>query len=329
MDENYYIDIARQALTVYGMDDLPCVFLQHSENVTFRVDRPDGTACLLRLHIPFNPALGKHGADAKVVNSEMLWLRALNRDTHLPVPYPLENKQGEFVTQIAAEDGGPINCTLLQWLEGGAYERKMENEDTAAQIGVLIGTLHLHSSHWRLPHGFTRPVRDVAYFHSAIAALRPAVDDGRISYKDYKSLEISIETLTTMMQAVRKTRQTEGLLHGDLHRGNLIIHNGQIKLIDFSLCSFGNFMFDLGVCLSDINPDLRSIFLINYDRLFHLQVEYERLIEGFFLGSFIGTFAFLITNPLTQETLVHKVPVIAREYAERFNRDERFWFKST
>ena len=50
----------------------------------------------------------------------------------------------------------------------------------------------------------------------ALQALTPAVDDKRIDYKDYKRLEESVKLLTKIMQSIPKTRQTDGILHGDL-----------------------------------------------------------------------------------------------------------------
>lgn len=321
-----YSEIVQPALAAYALENAACTFIQHRENLTYKVDAPDGNAFVLRLHWPAQAAFGTHGFDPRMVNSEMLWLQALQREVQLPVPRPLPNIQGEFVTQVALEEGRNINCTMLQWLDGETYSHAMENEDTAAQIGNIVGKLHLHASRWRLPSGFRRPARDIAYFENALSSLRPAVDDGRIRYQDFKAFANSIQILTTMLGTLAKTRQTEGLLHADLHRGNFIIHNGQIRLIDFSLCAFGNFMFDLSICLADMSPALHQIMLLNYNRFFPLPMEYRRLIEGFFVGSFVGTCAFFADDPGAQETLIHKIPLIAREYAARFNNDERFWF---
>ena len=86
-------------------------------------------------------------------------------------------------------------------------------------------------------------------------------------------------------------------------------------------------MLDLGICLADMSPQLHVIMLQNYARLFRLPLEYKRLIEGFYIGSFVGTLAFFIDSPQAQETLIRKTALVAREYAARFNRDERFWFE--
>jgi Ser/Thr protein kinase RdoA (MazF antagonist) len=102
--------------------------------------------------------------------------------------------------------------------------------------------------------------------------------------------------------------------------------NGEIRLIDFSFCAFGNFMFDLGVCFSDMKESLHRAFLEGYQSLRALPDGHQRLIEGFFVGSMVGTLSYWVANPQAQETLAAKAPQIASHYAARFNRGEYFWF---
>ena len=320
-----FTDIALHALEKYDLVIRDVTFLQHSENVTFKISTP-GDPYLLRLHVPLTRGMGTHGVDPQVIRSEMLWLESLRRNK-LPVPRSVRNNLGEMVTRVNDANKRPVNCTVLEWLEGDLYTREMETEDSVAQIGSLVGRIHLHASRWRLPRGFQRPRRDAVYFVNVLESLQPAVDDGRIHYQDFKTLQTSILGLAEVIQTMRKSRNTQGLIHGDLHRGNFLNRQGEIRLIDFSLCAFGHFTYDLGTCLSNVNPDLHSIFLINYDRLLPLPNNYDRLIEGFFIASYVVTFSFWMENPDAQEILVQRVPYIAQEFATRFNRDERFWFK--
>jgi Ser/Thr protein kinase RdoA (MazF antagonist) len=324
----FFAEVAHRALEEYDLADAPCTYLQHSENVTFRVEHPHGGARLFRIHVPLVPSMGGHGANAEVVKSELLWLEALQRDTDLPVQQPIRNRREHLVTRITMKDERPFNCSLLKWLDGEAYQREMESEETVDEIGAIVGKMHQFASQWRLPAGYTRPRRDTVYFKKALKSLAPAVEDKRISYQDYKRLETSVDILTKIMQPLLKTRQTDGILHGDLHKGNFLYHQGQMRLIDFSFCSIGNFMLDLGICFSDMNPALYPIFLKSYQRLMSLPPNYAALIEGFFLGSMVGSFSFWIDLPEAQEEFVRKVPLIAQEYAAKFNRDERFWFTS-
>jgi Ser/Thr protein kinase RdoA (MazF antagonist) len=324
----FFFEVARQALAIYGLADAPFEYLQHSENVTFKVSHPDGSARLLRIHVPRVPSMGGHGDNPEVVKSELLWLEALRRETDIPVQQPIRNRREHLVTRITIDGERQFNCSLLQWLEGQPYQREYESEFTVAQMGTIIAKMHRFNGQWRLPAGYTRPRRDGLYFKRALQALMPAVEDKRIDYQDYKRLEESVTLLTKTMQSLPKTRQTDGVLHGDLHKGNFLYQHGQIRLIDFSMCSIGNFMLDLGICFSDMNPALFPAFLESYQHYTPLPPNYPFLIEAFFLGSMVASFSFWIDLPEVQDEFVRKVPLIAQEYATKFNRGERFWFTS-
>ncbi|MBN1402357.1 MAG: phosphotransferase [Anaerolineae bacterium] len=320
-------DIARRALAQYGLAEAGLTFLQHSDNATFKVQGRGSDAYLLRTHVPVTAAMGAHGADADAVRSELLWLEALNRDTDLVLQEPLRNRAGELVTQIrAAGAAGAINCTLLRWVAGEPYHRALETEETARQIGALLATLHRHASLWEIPAGFTRPKRDAAYFQAMLRGIRPALVDGRISRADYAEFEQAIARLCEMLRPMQEDRQTHGIMHADAHKGNLLYHKGAIRLIDFSFCATGYYLFDLGICLSDMKADLHPAFLQGYRSVRDLQDGHPRLIEAFFIGGMVGTISFWAANPRAQALLATKVPQIAREYAAPFNRGEPFWF---
>ena len=314
-----HLEIATRALQAYNIQPLGLTFLQHSENITFRVEAGQGLF-LLRLHVPVTPSFGNHGENKAAVNSEMLWLQAL-RKAKFPVPPPVAARDGEFVTQVEG-----VNATLLKWQSGELLTLETETEDTAAQLGTFIGKLHQHSMQWKLPRGFTRPRRDALYFENAMLALRPAVEDRRIAEKDYTALRTSISWLTGEIRNLSQTRITSGLLHGDLHRGNFLLQRGKIKLIDFSMSAFGHFAYDLGTCLSNVRSIHHPVFLEHYTEYCPMPKGYERLVEAYFLGSSVVTFALWITDADSQEALVQRVPLIAQEFAARFNNDEHFWF---
>ncbi|UCB51550.1 MAG: phosphotransferase, partial [Candidatus Zixiibacteriota bacterium] len=208
---------------------------------------------------------------------------------------------------------------------GQPYHRDLESAQTARQIGHILARLHRHASRWEIPEGFIRPNRDVGYFAGALRSIQPALKDGRISPSDYSEFETSITLLTETLRALDQNRQTHGIIHADTHKGNMLYHNGQIRLIDFSFCAFGNFMFDLAICLSDMKEHLHRAFLASYQSLRTLPDDHQRLIEGLFVGSMVGTFSYWVPNPSAQNLLATKVPQIARDYAARFNRGEHFW----
>jgi len=322
-----YIDVARQAVAEYDIKGYSLTFIRHSDNVTFRVESPGLGAYLLRIHVPVTGAMGAHGADPTVVNSELLWLEALSRDTDLVLQKPVRNRAGVLVTSVPVADAAaPVNCTLLHWVEGRPYHRDLESEETARQIGEILATLHRHASQWEIPAGFKRPRRDIAYFEGVLRGVQPALQDGRISPADYSEFERSIALLIEMLRSLDENRQTYGIMHADAHKGNMLYHEGHIRLIDFSFCAFGDFMFDLGICLSDMREGRHRAFLEGYQSLRALPDGHRQLIEGFFVGAMVGTFSFWVANPRAQDMLVAQVPRIAREYASKFNRGVGFWF---
>ena len=169
-------DVAAQALIQYGLQGASLGFLQQSDSITFQVQAAGGARYLLRIHVPLAEAMGEHGSSPVMLRSELQWLDALRRSSGLVLQAPQRNRAGKFVTTIQTSNG-PLNVTMLGWLEGETYSRDLENEDTASQIGEIAGKIHQHASHWRLPAGFTRPKRDAAYFQAMLGQLAVAVDE--------------------------------------------------------------------------------------------------------------------------------------------------------
>jgi Ser/Thr protein kinase RdoA (MazF antagonist) len=261
-----------------------------------------------------------------MVNSEVTWMLALAKDTNLIIPNPKRNKLGELVTRIQGRDGSTINSTLLNWIAGEPYHKGLESHDTAYRIGLLLATMHNQASQWNYPAGFIRPRRDIAYFENLLHAISSAVTDGRIRQADYAELSKSVALLINLMSGLDESPQNYGIMHADTHKGNLLYHHGKIRIIDFSFCALGNYMFDLGICFGDMKTELHQVCLQGYEKYRPLPENHAQLIEGFFLGSIIGTFSFWAANPNTQEILVQKVPQITQDYAIKFNRKEHFWF---
>jgi len=318
--------IAKSVLADYALDEPRLSFIRQSDSVTYKVTTANSEPYLLRIHIPITSAMGAHGADYDMVKSEMMWLQALTRDTKLILQKPIRNRSGALVTISSWDRGSPVNCTLLSWVDGKPYNQALESEQTVYQIGMILATLHNQASQWSCPEGFKRPKRDIRYFTNVLEGLMPAVEDGRINRSDYAELSQSIDLLIDRMSSLDESQQFYGIMHADAHKGNMLYHEGKIRLIDFSFCAFGNYMFDLGICLSDMKEEFRLLCLEGYQSLRELPDNYQQWIEGFYIGSMVGTFSFLVPNPGAQEILARKVPQIAQDFARKFNQGVPFWF---
>lgn len=312
--------LACEALRRYPVDVRSIEFLRHGDAVTYKVTGRGRGVYLLRLHVPVTAAMGGHGADPVAVQSELDWLEALANDTPLVLPRPVRNREGQLVSRVHERaDAADVNATLLRWVDGEPYRRELETQETAGEIGSVLATLHNHASSWAPPSGFRRPRRDADYFRGVLAALEPAVDEGRIPRAHYDELATSVDALTESLGAA------PFVLHADAHKGNMLLDGGRIRLIDFSFCALADPLFDLGIALGDMNDALHGSCLDGYRAVRSLPDGFRRRIEGLFLGSMVGAFSFWAANPKAGDLLARHVPRIVERCAVPWNRGESFW----
>ncbi len=137
--------IAQDALSHYDLPNAQVVFIGQSQNTTFRVETLTGNKFLLRIHAGIGA--NKDGSqdvwqELPVVQSELLWLQALHRDTPVRVPQPVRNRSGKLVTKVSNPAFHKLlSCTLLRWVEG----EHLKAEPTPEQVrvlGKLMAQLH-------------------------------------------------------------------------------------------------------------------------------------------------------------------------------------------
>jgi Ser/Thr protein kinase RdoA (MazF antagonist) len=322
-------EIAQAVLAYYNLPNAQLTFLGQSQNTTFRVETPRGETFLLRLHSGVE-AISDGSQDVwrepSVIQSELLWLNAIAHDTELTVPQPVQNRWGEWVTSFSSEEFvASISCSLLRWVEG----KHLESEPTTQQVrqlGKLMAKLHQHSSHWLLPSGFSRPAHDVEQLKSATAQLGVLVQDEIISVEDYQVFQKAAVQVQEFMPSLQQTRDTWGLIHADLHQGNYVLHGEEVRPIDFSRCGFGFYLYDIGQSVGDIEASLRLHFFEGYTSIQALPVDYQSIVEAFFIGATVENFAFLSAKPQEHEWLSRAVPYVVRNHLHSYLHGETFLF---
>jgi Ser/Thr protein kinase RdoA (MazF antagonist) len=273
--------LGRAALTRYGVSEARLTLLRHEHNTTFRVDSA-AAAYLLRINRPgvYTPA---------VVESELTWLVALERDTDLGVPEPVAARDGSLLV-VARADGvpEPRSCVLLRWLDGRFVDRRLAPAHLR-RIGVLAARLQEHAASWTPPSGFRRPRVDTltgaAKAASAASSARAAMGREHPSLEDGERAIELVETLVSRADAATVARALDvvrgttselerdgdafGLLHGDLHYENVLFKDSAARAIDFDDCGWGFFLYDLAVALREVEDRPE------YDRL------QDALLEGY------------------------------------------------
>ncbi|MGE4553130.1 MAG: phosphotransferase enzyme family protein [Desulfovibrionaceae bacterium] len=260
--------LAGRALPLYGLEGRADIrLLNHSENTTFLVKTPDGGASVLRINRP-----GYHAEPT--LEAEITWLKALIADGTVGTAAPLAGTDGHYIQRIPL-DGyrEDLNCALFEFLKGSAPE---ENESTLVgefeKLGAVTARLHNQVKRWPESRKLDRPHWDFAH------TLGETPRWGRVSggLGMTRELDALFERVARVigrrLAAYGMGPERYGLIHADLRLANLLVDEGEVKVIDFDDCGYGWFMYDLAAALSFIEhepyvPDLVAAWLRGYGRV--------------------------------------------------------------
>lgn len=242
--------LARHALEHWGVHDGEPELLKYRENAVFRVHLADGRPAAMRIH-----RLGYH-TDA-ALRSELQWMGFL-QSAGIATPSPVPTPDGDlFVLVSSAVAAQPRQADCLSWLEGRAVGARgvplAYTPEQARQVFTAIGRTiaHMHniSVGWTPPAGFARHAWDFDGFFGANPTwgrfeTSPFLDGPR------RDLVLQArDKAAKALSAHECSPRNFGIIHADLVRENVLIHDGAVRIIDFDDCGFGWHMYDLAVAL--------------------------------------------------------------------------------
>ena len=292
--------VALAALDACGVRSDALVLVGHDENVTFRVHA--GTSrYLLRIH-------RRAYHDAAVVASELTWLRALRRDVGSIVPEPVAvGGDGVLHIQHDALDGEAL-CTVLQWMDGRQHVRH-PSPMHLFKLGGLMALLHEQAAAWTPPARFVRPTWDAAGLFGAQPNKVHGDDAHAAVPAEYRPLfadaAMRFEAAT---RALGRTRAAFGLIHGDLHSGNVVFRGGTARAIDFEDCGWGWYGYDI-VAVSQLFPPFaaaganRAAFVAGYREVRALGDDVLAVLDTLRAGRLVGLGIWLMNRARTDPRL--------------------------
>jgi Ser/Thr protein kinase RdoA (MazF antagonist) len=258
--------LAQQALRLYAVRIEGCRFLGHGENATFQVTADGGRRFLLRIH-----RNDYHSRSA--IEEELRWLQALSDDPMLIVPRPIPSKRGRLVERVESSLVGEArHCSALEWIEG-RFINKSLNPAHMKSLGEVIGRLHKVG---RKRLVVDRPCWNAEGLVGANPRLGSVEDLPRISSSDHRVISDGRRIAYRKLKRFEvRFPQRQGLIHADLHFGNLLLSQGRIAAIDFDDCGFGFHVYDLVV------PLRSAEYMLGRRRRRELPRFKEALIEGY------------------------------------------------
>jgi Ser/Thr protein kinase RdoA (MazF antagonist) len=277
--------LARAALDRQGIELRRLRWMGDHSNHLFRADTTDGDRLVVRVCLP-------DGRSDAELDAELAWLAALDRDTDLTVPV------ARFSTKVVTQDlPGGGRCIGFGWVEGRHCGQRPSRRLTAG-LGRVLATLHAHGRRFRLPAGCTRPTLDVGRltwtgtWEAALLARRridPATR--RLLARVADRVQVTLAELGTGPQAF-------GLVHGDLHLGNVLDDDGQARPLDFDDACFGHYAMDLAITVDSLPKPLWPVLLDGYQEVQPLPDGYQEHQATLLAGRRLFLATFLLAAPL-------------------------------
>jgi len=284
--------------------------LNVSENVTYLVEDASDKA-VLRVH-----RTGYHSRRA--IESELLWLEALARDTDILLPSARPGRDGSLLQSAQVVEGEePHYMVLFDFIDGAAPDEDSDLAPGFVTLGALAARLHQHVEAWMPPSGFERFAWDV----DAVFGQDPIWGHWQEApgvTADIHGLLVRVEArLRDRLNAFGKAPDRFNLIHADMRLANLLIGRSGTRLIDFDDCGFGWFLYDFAAAISFMEDDprvpaLKAAWLEGYRTRRALSLEDEAEIDTFVMLRRMALLAWIGSHIEAPEP-----QALAGDFAER------------
>ena len=227
--ERVFAPAARRALAAFPLVPNELELVSLAENATFRVSTDTGDV-VLRLHRPGYHSLAE-------LESERMWIRAL-LGAGVAVPQPLRTRDGdEFVEVVIDGLAQRRYVGVSSWTEGEILASVLRHRNTVGdlehfygQLGGIAAAMHAQSARWRLPARFTRHALDADGLVGAAPFWGRFWEHPMLSRAERALFESTRDALYAALVRYGRDPATYGVIHADLHTGNVLLDGWQVRV---------------------------------------------------------------------------------------------------
>ena len=212
-------------------------------NPLYSVRTREGNRLILRMGYPGWRTL-------QDLQSEALWLSALNRDTDIGAPVPIRAVDGRYVVPATGQ-GVPYtwNATLMSWLDGRLLEYYL-TPSNLRKFGTLFARLHVHGGEWKPPSGFSDRLFD-SYLSRGEPELLFSRKVLNAMARDRRNTLLWARERVAEEYASLDRRDLRAI-HCDLWHENVKVRHGKLYPFDFEDTVRGFRLHDLAMGLLDL-----------------------------------------------------------------------------
>lgn len=287
-------EAAGEALRAYGLDGAELKFLSETSSAVYRVTTPGGLRCALRMHRPGHKAV-------QWIESELVWLEAIRRETNLLAPRPIRTLGGDLLSWTHLPDGEALPCALLEWVDGTACTPETIQPEQVRLVGMYLARLHAFSREYAPPPGFARLVLDAKGFFGEESAYH-AGEGERLFTKAHRAVFGAVEKrVRAVMAGLGRGQDVFGLIHADAIPQNVVIRGDPsewteqdrslqtaaqeiVGMVDFDECSWGYYLYDLAPMLWMLRAQpgygaCRTALIEGYESISRLPEGWREVLE--------------------------------------------------
>ncbi len=335
-DAQTFAPAAAQALQAFAVVAAEVKLVNVSENVTFRVlSAVDGAVYVLRLHRPGYHTLAE-------LESERVWIRALGA-AGIAVPTPVLAPDGrDYVQVFIAAHNAHRYAGLARWTEGQMLDDLLRDSTDAGtgsatspgaspgivggyfeQLGALIARMHNQASNWPLPAGFQRHAVDADGLLGDAPFWGPFWDHPGFTSEERALVLATRDELRGVLARYGRSAANYGLIHADLHPGNLLVDEARLTVIDFDDAGFGWHQYDVAVALVKLHgkphfETAQTALLRGYRRVRALSAQDQSMIPAFLLIRRLATIGWVYQRPEHDGPYMQQAIRTACELCRRF-----------
>ncbi len=299
--------VALSAIQRYDLEWDSIKFIQLSDTITYKIETSTDNNYLLRIH--------SDRLSREEIRSELLLLQALNKSNNLNVPEGIASCDGNYLLEIETEIGyrRPY-VTMMRWIEG-EHETGEFTDSQAYNMGVLMGRIHAAANDFNSPSDFVRPTWGVDSFKRAVAKLERYYEHF-LSEEGWKLYQNAAEKVVSQLTTMHPSELNYGLIHADLHTGNIVFKDNQPYPIDFGRCGYGYYLYDMAGTLLGLWPKHRWMLFQGYESIRKLETDYIRDLECFFVMFMIENYCNHASDPRETASLIDE-----QKYAQAYIRE--------
>jgi Phosphotransferase enzyme family len=300
---------ARRLLRQYGLGDARLELVQAGFMDLFRVEPESGGRLMLRMYGPPPAVVTEERQKTSTglrhpttLEAQLRWQTSVVAVGGVEAPRPVPAADGRLVIPTpltwpfripapGAKGSSSIgsrykNSVLLTWVPGSIRSAAPAPDDLAA-LGALAARLHNHAEAHRPSPRESLPRWDLKWVFGNRVPVWSA-GPGQIGAAAVRLVSQTEVIVRRRLSELGRGPAVYGVIHRDLHLRNVAFRDGAVGLIDFDMCGWGWYLYDLVVTRTNLVSshgdrahELWHAFLDGYRRLRALPRGHAALLDTF------------------------------------------------